>query len=158
MTTIINQSYIMRSMTYTYIPQVPSPDRGQVNATTQCVANCPQGKGTAADNKAYGDCVQNCIDNHYFVSSKGTPQATGAGNNAQNSGTDTAAAPTGTDSSSTGTETGAAQTGSSASKSSNPSSSKTGSAAAQSSTHNAAPAIIASGGAFVGVIAALLAM
>ncbi|KAM0511340.1 hypothetical protein ACHAPE_010006 [Trichoderma viride] len=138
---------------------VPSPDRGQVNATTQCVANCPQGKGTAADNKAYGDCVQGCIDAHYFASSAGTPQPTGAGgNNAQNSGTDTAAAPTGTDSSSTGTETGASHTGSSASKSSGASSSKTGSAAAQSSTHNAAPAIIASGGAFVGVIAALLAM
>lgn len=147
-------------MTYTYIAQVPSPDRGQVNATTQCVAACPQGKGTAADNKAYGDCVQGCIGKNYFVSSKGTPQATGAagGNNAQNSNTDTAAAPTGTDSSSTGTETGAASTGSSATKSSNTSGSKTGTAAAQTSTHNAAPAIIASGGAFVGVIAALLAM
>ncbi|EHK48055.1 uncharacterized protein TrAtP1_000770 [Trichoderma atroviride] len=138
---------------------VPSPDRGQVNATTQCVAACPQGKGTAADNKAYGDCVQGCIGKNYFISSKGTPEATGAagGNNAQNSNTDTAAAPTGTGSSSTGTETGPAPTGS-ATKSSNASSSKTGSAAAQTSTHNAAPAIIASGGAFVGVIAALLAM
>ncbi|KAK1244998.1 hypothetical protein MKX08_004627 [Trichoderma sp. CBMAI-0020] len=138
---------------------VPSPDGAQVNATTQCVANCPQGKGTAADNKAFGDCVQKCIGNHYFVTSKGTPEATGAagGNNAQNSNTDTAAAPTGTDASSTGTETGPAPTGS-ATKSGNASSSKTGSAAAQSSTHNAAPAIIASGGAFVGVIAALLAM
>ncbi|KAM0463873.1 hypothetical protein ACHAO4_000597 [Trichoderma viride] len=138
---------------------VPSPDRGQVNATTQCVAACPQGKGTAADNKAYGDCVQGCIGKNYFASSQGTPEATGAagGSNAQNSNTDTAAAPTGTGSS-TGTETGPAPTGSSASKSSNASSSKTGSAAAQSSTHNAAPAIIASGGAFVGVVAALLAM
>lgn len=145
-------------MTYTYISQVPSPDRGQVNATTQCVAACPQGKGTAADNKAYGDCVQGCIGKNYFVSSKGTPEATGAagGNNAQNSGTDTAAAPTGTDS--TGTETGPAPTGSSATKSSGASSSKTGSAAAQSSTHNAAPAIIASGGALFGVVAALLAL
>lgn len=150
----------MRSTTYTYIPQVPSPDRGQVNATTQCVAACPQGKGTAADNKAYGDCVQGCIGKNYFVTSQGTPEATGAagGNNAQNSNTDTAAAPTGTDSSSKGTETGPAPTGSAATKSSGASGSKTGSAAAQSSTHNAAPAIIASGGALFGVVAALLAL
>jgi cobalamin biosynthesis Mg chelatase CobN len=149
-------------MTYTYILQVPSPNGSQVNATTQCVADCPQGKGTAADNKAFGDCIQKCISGHYFVTSKGTPEATGSagGSNAANS--NTASAPTGTDSSETstetGTETGPAPTGSAATKSSGASGSKTGSAAAQSSTHNAAPAIIASGSAFVGVIAALLAL
>ncbi|PTB43080.1 uncharacterized protein TrAFT101_001639 [Trichoderma asperellum] len=138
---------------------VPSPDGAQANATTQCVAKCPQGNGSAADTKAFGDCIQKCINNHYFVTSKGTPEATGAagGNNAANSNTDSAAAPTGTGSSeSSGTESGAAPTGS-ATKSSGSSSTKTGSASTTSTT-NAAPAIIASGGAFVGVIAALMAL
>lgn len=147
-------------MTYTHIQQVPSPDASQVNATTQCVAACPQGKGTAADNKAFGDCVDKCVNNHYYVTSKGTPEATGAagGNNAANSNTDSAAAPTGTGSSqSSGTETGPAPTGSSSTKSSGSSGSKT-SAATTSATHNAAPAMIASGGALVGVVAALLAL
>ncbi|KAL7923986.1 hypothetical protein ACQKWADRAFT_288462 [Trichoderma austrokoningii] len=133
---------------------VPSPDGAQVNATTQCVANCPQGKGTAADNKAFGDCIDKCINNHYFVTSKGTPEATGAaGGSDAASNTNTAAAPTGTDASASG----AAPSGS-ATKSGNASSSKTGTAATTSSTHNAAPAIIASGGAILGVFAALLAL
>lgn len=147
-------------MTYTYIQQVPSPSDSQANDTTKCVAKCPQGKGTAADNKAFGDCIQQCINAHYFVTSKGTPEATGApgGNNAANSNTDTAAAPTGTGSSeSTGTETGAAPTGSGATKSGNGSSTKTGSAATTSTT-NAAPAMVVSGGALAGVVAALLAL
>ncbi|KAI1180499.1 hypothetical protein F4777DRAFT_249941 [Nemania sp. FL0916] len=58
---------------------VPSPDNQNVNATTSCVAACPQGNGTAADNKAYGDCVQKCIDEYYYTST-GTPNlATSAG-------------------------------------------------------------------------------
>jgi hypothetical protein len=43
-----------------------------VNKTTACVAACPQGSGTAADNQAYSDCVQGCIGQFYFTSS-GTP-------------------------------------------------------------------------------------
>ncbi|KAI1631972.1 hypothetical protein F4809DRAFT_128577 [Biscogniauxia mediterranea] len=54
---------------------VPSPDNANVNATTDCVAACPQGNGTAAENSAYGDCVQNCIG-QYFFTSTGTPAAT----------------------------------------------------------------------------------
>ncbi|KAI3331788.1 hypothetical protein HD806DRAFT_529563 [Xylariaceae sp. AK1471] len=51
---------------------VPSPDNENVNQTTACVAACPQGNGTAADNQAYADCVQGCIGQYYFTSS-GTP-------------------------------------------------------------------------------------
>ncbi|KAH8160877.1 hypothetical protein CIB48_g7371 [Xylaria polymorpha] len=51
---------------------VPSPDTQNVNATTSCVADCPQGNGTAADNQAYSDCVQSCIGQYYYTTT-GTP-------------------------------------------------------------------------------------
>lgn len=51
---------------------VPSPDNANVNATTACVAACPQGNGTAADNQAYADCVQTCIGQYYYTTT-GTP-------------------------------------------------------------------------------------
>ncbi|KAI1754993.1 hypothetical protein F4782DRAFT_489592 [Xylaria castorea] len=51
---------------------VPSPDVQSVNATTACVAACPQGNGTAADNEAYANCVQGCIAQYYYTST-GTP-------------------------------------------------------------------------------------
>ncbi|KAK8042030.1 hypothetical protein PG993_006553 [Apiospora rasikravindrae] len=51
---------------------VPSPNTQQVNATNNCVAACPVGKGTAADNKAYQDCFNDCIGKYYYTST-GTP-------------------------------------------------------------------------------------
>ncbi|KAI1079461.1 hypothetical protein F5B20DRAFT_581240 [Whalleya microplaca] len=51
---------------------VPSPDTQNVNATTDCVTKCPQGNGTAAENEAYGDCVNACIGQYFFTTS-GTP-------------------------------------------------------------------------------------
>ncbi|KAI1351173.1 hypothetical protein F5Y01DRAFT_283623 [Xylaria sp. FL0043] len=62
---------------------VPSPDNQNVNATTSCVANCPQGNGTAADNQAYADCVEKCIGEYYYTTT-GTPNlaTSGAGNGA----------------------------------------------------------------------------
>ncbi|KAI1400343.1 hypothetical protein F4819DRAFT_461687 [Hypoxylon fuscum] len=51
---------------------VPSPDTQSVNATTDCVAQCPQGNGTASDNLAYADCVNGCIAQYYY-SSTGAP-------------------------------------------------------------------------------------
>ncbi|KAH8675854.1 hypothetical protein BX600DRAFT_432402 [Xylariales sp. PMI_506] len=56
---------------------VPSPDSSAVNATTECVDNCPQGNGTATDNANYGDCVQSCIQEFYYSTSVGTPTNTG---------------------------------------------------------------------------------
>ncbi|KAI1265651.1 hypothetical protein F5Y18DRAFT_435598 [Xylariaceae sp. FL1019] len=57
---------------------VPSPDTANVNATTSCVAACPQGQGTAADNAAYADCVNGCIGQYYFTET-GTPKLSTAG-------------------------------------------------------------------------------
>ncbi|KAI1197515.1 hypothetical protein F5X97DRAFT_176553 [Nemania serpens] len=51
---------------------VPSPDDDSVNATTSCVAACPQGNGTAEDNDAYAKCVDGCIGQYYYTTT-GTP-------------------------------------------------------------------------------------
>ncbi|KAI1115240.1 hypothetical protein F5Y14DRAFT_140380 [Nemania sp. NC0429] len=51
---------------------VPSPDNDNVNATTSCVAACPQGNGTAEDNTAYAKCVDGCIAEFYYTTT-GTP-------------------------------------------------------------------------------------
>ncbi|KAL7821720.1 hypothetical protein V8C44DRAFT_315531 [Trichoderma aethiopicum] len=140
---------------------VPSPDQSQVNATTQCVAKCPQGNGSAAQTQIYKTCIDKCINDHYFVTSEGTPQATGApGNDHQASGTatDSAAAPTGTDSSATDSESTGTATGTATSSVTKTVTSTRTSSASASATTNAAPAIIASGGALMGVVAALLAL
>ncbi|KAI1826470.1 hypothetical protein F4861DRAFT_497364 [Xylaria intraflava] len=62
---------------------VPSPDNANVNATTTCVAACPQGSGTPSDNQAYANCVNGCIAQFYFTST-GTPNlaTSNAGNSA----------------------------------------------------------------------------
>ncbi|KAK4074733.1 uncharacterized protein Triagg1_4882 [Trichoderma aggressivum f. europaeum] len=135
---------------------VPSPDQSQVNATTACVAKCPQGNGSPAQTNTYKLCVDKCISDHYFVTSEGTPSQTGAaGDHAASNtgtGTDTAAAPTG---SSSGSDSSSGSSSGTGTRSGSPT--RTGSAST-STTTNAAPAIIASGGALAGVIAALLAL
>ncbi|KAL6698621.1 hypothetical protein J3F84DRAFT_363426 [Trichoderma pleuroticola] len=133
---------------------VPSPDQSQVNATTACVAKCPQGDGSPAQTNTYKVCVDKCISDHYFVTSEGTPSQTGAAGDhaASNTGTDTAAAPTGSSGPDSGSSGNSSGTGT---RSGSPT--RTGSGST-SSTTNAAPAMIASGGALAGVIAALLAL
>ncbi|KAI1214052.1 uncharacterized protein F4807DRAFT_112372 [Annulohypoxylon truncatum] len=51
---------------------VPSPDTQNVNKTTDCVAACPQGNGTATDNLNYANCVNECIAQYYYTTT-GTP-------------------------------------------------------------------------------------
>ncbi|KAK0618367.1 hypothetical protein B0T17DRAFT_335872 [Bombardia bombarda] len=95
---------------------VPNPNESQVNATNNCVAACPRGTGTADDNLAYAECVDDCIGRYYFTTS-GTPAPTGGAGSGSNSNvnaatgvsafTSDAAAATGTGSA-TGTGTGSA--------------------------------------------------
>lgn len=54
---------------------VPSPNTQQVNATNNCVAACPVGKGSAAENRDYEKCVNDCIGKYYYTST-GTPALT----------------------------------------------------------------------------------
>lgn len=84
---------------------VPNPNNSQVNATNDCVAACPQGNGTAADNLNYSNCVQGCIGKYYYSSAGGTPQTTGGSGSGSGSGASGSA-------STTATGTGAAATGS----------------------------------------------
>ncbi|KAL7946352.1 hypothetical protein V8C42DRAFT_320340 [Trichoderma barbatum] len=140
---------------------VPSPDQSQVNATTACVAKCPQGNGSAAQTQVYKLCIDKCVNEHYFVTSEGTPAPTGSPGNdhaASGTGTDTAAAPTGTSGSgSGGSDSDGSDSSSTGTATKGGSATKTGSAASQTTT-NAAPAIVVSGSALAGVIAALLAL
>ncbi|KXJ88235.1 hypothetical protein Micbo1qcDRAFT_166877 [Microdochium bolleyi] len=70
---------------------VPSPNDDSANATTQCAAKCNQGNGSAEQNVAWGECVAECIKNHYYAST-GTPNATGAAGNGSGSGSGSASA------------------------------------------------------------------
>jgi len=147
---------------------VPSPNQSQANATNECVAKCPQGNGSAAQTNAYKNCIDQCVAQNFFVTSEGTPEATGAPGNSNSNGngnsgsvSSSAAAPTGSgsgsgsgsdSSSSSGFGSGSASQTGTGSFSPN----RTGSAAASTST-NAAPAFIASG-ALAGVFAAIMAL
>lgn len=81
-----------------------------MNATTECVAGCDQGNGTAADNTNYSNCVQSCIGDNYFTST-GTPEATDAAGAAASSD----ATATGTGASASSSSTGTASSSASSS-------------------------------------------
>lgn len=97
-----------------------------MNATTECVANCDQGNGTAADNTNYANCVQACIGQNYFTQT-GTPAETGASGSS--------------DSASTATATGTAATASGTASSSKTGTASSSSASSTSTSTSAADAI-----------------
>ncbi|KAI8957459.1 hypothetical protein F5Y11DRAFT_86263 [Daldinia sp. FL1419] len=70
---------------------VPSPDSQNVNKTTECVAECPQGKGSASDNEAYADCVNGCIAQYFYTATgtSGPSATTGSGSSGTTSATPT---------------------------------------------------------------------
>ncbi|KAK0667389.1 hypothetical protein QBC41DRAFT_324151 [Cercophora samala] len=73
---------------------VPNPGEADVEATNKCVAECPKGNGTEADNLAYGKCYSACVSAHYYTATPGVaPKPTGgasSGNgNSNNSGDST---------------------------------------------------------------------
>ncbi len=104
---------------------MPNPSAAQVNATNTCVANCPQGKGTATDIANYQTCVSNCISNNYY-SSSGTPDSpTGSGDSGSGSGTNTAGGSAATGSGS-GSNNGGGSTSSGSGSASTTSASKAG--------------------------------
>ncbi|QUC17689.1 uncharacterized protein UV8b_01930 [Ustilaginoidea virens] len=158
---------------------VPSPNEEQVIETTKCVAACPQGNGSPADTQKYADCSNACIKKHFYVSSEGTPEATGGSNNNGGSGaasSSAASAAASASASASAAASSAAATGASPSNSgsgsgsdsssptaaSKTSGSGTGTAtgtAAAATTTNAAPGLtFGSSGAFVGAVVALLAL
>jgi len=97
----------------------PANSPSQVNETNKCVAACPQGDGSAAETKAYGQCTKACIDKYYFDPATGTPATTtdtpnsngGSNNNGGDSNNDSNDAPSGTSGDqASGTNSGAKET------------------------------------------------
>ncbi|OAA32557.1 hypothetical protein AAL_00022 [Moelleriella libera RCEF 2490] len=137
---------------------VPSPNEQQVNDTTKCARECPQGNGSPAETDKYASCVQACIQKHYYVSSAGTPQATGGSNGGAAGSNGSSGSSGSSGAAATATNSGAAPSKSAASKSSGSAASQTASGAAATTT-NAAPGLtFGSSTALVGFFAALFAL
>lgn len=159
----------------------PAPTADMANATTKCSAACPQGSGTPAETKAYGECLRECAVNHYLPGGTGntgttgstssTTSTTGSGNSTSPStGTGTgsntnSASPSGSSTSypSSSNSTTSA-TGSSGSGSGNSTSSSSGTSTSSgdksTTSHSSSPKpssgagqLVASGAAFVALIA-----
>ncbi|OAA48650.1 hypothetical protein NOR_01900 [Metarhizium rileyi] len=138
---------------------VPSPDSQNIENTHKCVAACPQGKGSPAETEKYSNCIQDCIKQNYYVTGEGTPNATGGsgGNGGSGSGSPSGTAATATGSGASPTKSSSNSGSGSGSKTSS-SGTQTGTGAATTSTGAAAGFAIGSSGAFVGAVAALLAL
>ncbi|KAJ6446046.1 cell division control protein 54 [Purpureocillium lavendulum] len=140
---------------------VPNPDENQVNATNKCVAACPQGDGSPAQTDKYSQCVQKCIADNYYVSSAGTPKATGGSGNSDNSGSSSGsdASQTTGGSGGSGGSGSASGTGATATQSGTAGASGSGTAGGSSSTSTGlAPIVTAAPAAVVGLVAAVLAL
>ncbi|KAK3328978.1 hypothetical protein B0H66DRAFT_9588 [Apodospora peruviana] len=131
---------------------VPNPNASQVNETNKCVAACPQGSGSASDNKVYGDCVNKCIGQYYFTTD-GTPTPTGAAGGSSGNGN------TGGDSDSNNNGGSAGPSGTVTDKSSTGPSNTNAAATSSTSGAAAAPgALVMNGAGALGFLAALLAI
>jgi len=51
----------------------PNPTEEQINETTKCSAKCPQGNGTEAETKAYGDCQRACVEKYFLPNPSNVP-------------------------------------------------------------------------------------
>ncbi|KAF4967858.1 hypothetical protein FSARC_4657 [Fusarium sarcochroum] len=147
---------------------VPSPNEKQIEATTKCVANCDQGKGSASDTEKYAACRDACIADNYWKSVEGSPQetatadakdsASSAAKSAAASATDSASDEENTNTATaTASESDSSATDASETESESASGSASESAAAASETGNAANALVG-GVSFLGLVAAVLAL
>jgi len=119
---------VEEALSLTFIPyQVPNPDASQVNATTECVANCDQGDGSQAETDAYAACVQGCINDNYFTSG-GTPQATAGSGSGSSGSTASGSSASATSTSGSGSSDDSSATSGSGSTSTSSSSSESASA------------------------------
>jgi len=118
-----------------------TPDATAANNTNNCVAACPKGNGTAAENAAYATCLEGCIKK-YYTSTGAAATATGdsGNNNAASTGTGTV---TGSVASGTGSSSGSSHGSSSSS------------ASAKSSSSASAADMVRVGGSAVGLLAFL---
>ncbi|KAK2740992.1 hypothetical protein FQN55_008547 [Onygenales sp. PD_40] len=118
---------------------VPCPNEGMANKTTECAMKCPQGSGTPQDTIDYAKCQQECIKSYFFSGTGSLPAATGG----------SGSSPTGSDGATiTGTGSGSDPTGSA-----NP----TGGDASSTSSSGLAPANVQLGSTAAGVVGLLMA-
>ncbi|KAF2099410.1 hypothetical protein NA57DRAFT_55380 [Rhizodiscina lignyota] len=152
---------------------VPYPGSVQTNQTTECVANCDQGDGTAAANSAYAACRNKCISSYILTSTLGTAdEATAtagggfAGITSSGSPASSEATPSGSSANSqasgsaSGSSSPSGSSGSSSESASGSGSGSSGSAAAAASTGAAVSNLQAAGsvGGVAGLIMAILAL
>lgn len=57
---------------------VPNPSEQQVGDTTECVARCDQGDGTAEATEEYARCSEGCISSFFFASGALSPKTDAA--------------------------------------------------------------------------------
>lgn len=146
--------------------KVPSPNEKQVNATNECVANCPKGKGSEADTQKYAACLEECVSDNYWKTVDGTPRETAASGSSDDDDEDSSSA--GSKATATGSDATAAASASASATDSEDDASETssdsetsgtasGSAASSTETGNAAPALVG-GVSLLGLFAAVLAL
>ncbi|KAI5798890.1 hypothetical protein EDC01DRAFT_649628 [Geopyxis carbonaria] len=149
----------------------PAPTEEMVKATTECVAACPKGDGTVAQNERYSVCQSSCITKQYFASTLGAASgnaaaataAAGASSKAASIASKATATGSASDSSATGSSSSDSSSDSSASgtgSSDSASASGTGAAASASASAGAASGLQVAGvstGAFA-IMAALFAL
>ncbi|KAI8684338.1 hypothetical protein NCS57_00099800 [Fusarium keratoplasticum] len=151
-----------------YCITVPSPNEKQVNATNECVAGCPKGKGSEADTQKYAACLQDCVADNYWKTVDGTPRETAASGSSDDEDKDSSskagskATATGTDADSTAAASASASSDSDDDASETASESEasgtaSGTAASSTETGNAAPALVG-GVSLLGLFAAVLAL
>lgn len=149
-----------------YCITVPSPNEKQVNATNECVANCPKGKGSEADTQKYAACLEECVSDNYWKTVDGTPRETAASGSSDDD--EDSSSKAGSKATATGTDATAAASASASGSDSDDDASETaseseasgtasGTAASSTETGNAAPALVG-GVSLLGLFAAALAL
>lgn len=78
----------------------PAPTEDMVNATTECMGDCPQGNGTAAETERYAECQQKCISDQFFSNGSGS-----SGSSSSDNGSDSDSTPSRTSGGSSATGT-----------------------------------------------------
>ncbi|KAG5803319.1 hypothetical protein H9Q74_012120 [Fusarium xylarioides] len=140
-----------------YCITVPSPDEKNINATTECVAACPKGKGSASDTEKYSVCLQDCIADNYWKTVSGTPRETGAAGSKDEASSAAESAASKATATASAAESDATATDASETASGSASGTASGSAASSTETGNAATALVG-GVSLLGLVAAVFAL
>lgn len=138
--------------------EVPNPSTANINDTNKCIADCPKGNGTKADNDSYATCQQGCISKYYYTGTPGVPasQPTAGSGSGSGSGTGSGSGSGSGGSGGSGSGSGGSPSGTVGAGASG---SGTGAGASQTGANGAGRLYMAgSAVGLVGFVAALLAL